>query len=165
MKGDRGDAGAMGAKGRKGDPVPYHVPEDRSSIVELIGVSTLHCVSAYHDSAWHFDAKVVNGEGQETANVQKESGHPRVQEMKNSAYYCLYDLASNKVNAIYMVYHLRNYDANGTEHNYLFSSGMGNNHRDVCFLQDEKAIRVHGDDYMDISNSPTSYYIPCQNGR
>ena len=99
------------------------------------------------------------------AKVQKESGHRRVQEMKNSAYYCPYDLANNKVNAIYLVYHLRNYDGNGTKHNYLFSCGMGNNDRGIRFLQDEKTIRIHSDDYMDISNFPTSYYIPCQKGR
>ena len=45
---------------------------------------------------------------------------------------------------------------------------MGDNHRGVCFLEDEKTMRVYGavgdrkPDYMDISNFPTSYYNPCQ---
>ena len=38
-----------------------------------------------------------------------------------------YDLADNKVNAIYTVYKIRKYDSTGTEHNYLFSCGMGDN--------------------------------------
>ena len=48
---------------------------------------------------------------------------------------------------------------------------MGDNRRDICFLKDEKTMRVHGvvgdrkPDYIDISNFPTSYYNPCQNGR
>ena len=58
--------------------------------------------------------------------------------MKNSAY----DLASNKVNAIYMVYKIREYDS--MEHNYLFPCGMGDNHRVICFLKYEKTMRLHG---------------------
>ena len=57
MKGDKGYAGPMGAKGRKGDPGPYQLSEDRSSIVELVGVSTLRCVSVYHEPVLHFHAK------------------------------------------------------------------------------------------------------------
>ena len=91
--------------------------------------------------------------------------------MKNSAYHCPYDLASNEVNAIYIVYKIRKYDSTGTEHNYLFSCGMGDNHRGVCFLKDEKTMRVYGavgehkPDHMDISNFPTSYYNPCRKDR
>ena len=52
------------------------------------------------------------------------------------------------------------------EHNYLFSSGIGDNHRAICFLKDEKTTRVHGvagkPIHMDILNFPTSYYNPCQ---
>ena len=61
-----------------------------------------------------------------------------------------------------MVYKIRKYDGTGTEHNYLFPCGMGDNHRGVCFLTDEKTMRIHdaiGDrkpSYMDISNFPTS---------
>ena len=41
--------------------IKYRVSEDRSSIVELaVGVGTLRCVSAYHEPAWHFDAKFVD---------------------------------------------------------------------------------------------------------
>ena len=102
-------------------------------------------------------------------NVQKTAGHGHFLEMKNSAYHCPYDLASNKVNAIYVVYKIRKYGSTGTEHNYLFC-GMGDNHRGICFLEDEKTMRVYGavgdrkPDYMDISNFPTSNYNPCQNG-
>ena len=40
-------------------------------MVELAGgVGTLRCGSAYHEPAWHFDAKFVDGEGHEMANVQ-----------------------------------------------------------------------------------------------
>ena len=43
---------------------------------------------------------------------------------------------------------------------------MGDNHCGVCFLKDEKTMRVYGvagkPNYMDISNFPTSYYNPCQ---
>ena len=37
--------------------------------------STLRSVSAYHEPAWHFDAKFVNGKGHEMANVHKATGH------------------------------------------------------------------------------------------
>ena len=133
-------------------------------------MGTLRCVSTYHEPAWNFNAKFANGEGHEMANVQEASGHGHFLEMKNSAYYCPYDLASNKVNAIYMVYKIRKYDGTGTEHNYFFSCGMGDNHRGICFLEDGKTMRVHGTvgdrkhEYMDISNFPTSYYNSCKKG-
>ena len=48
----------------------------------------------------------------------------------------------------------------------ITSCGMGDNHRGVCFLKDEKTMRVHGvagkPNDMDISNFPTSYYNPCR---
>ena len=82
--------------------------------------------------------------------------------------HCPYDLASNKVNAIYIVYNVREYGSTGTEHNYLFFCGMGDNHRGICFLKDEKTMRVHGvagkPTHMDISTFPTSYYNPCIDG-
>ena len=102
------------------------------------------------------------------ANVQKATGPGHFLEMKNLAYHCPYDLASNKVNAIYIVYKIRKYD---TEHNYLFSCGIGDNRCGICFLKDEKTMRVHGavgdrkSTYLDISNFPTSYYNPCQKDR
>ena len=85
-------------------------------------------------------------------------------------YHCPYDLIDNKVNAIYIVYKMRDYDSTGTEHNYLFSCGMGDNHCGVCFLKDEKTMRVYGVagkpyNYMDISNFPTSYYNPCRRNK
>ena len=83
--------------------------------------------------------------------------------MENSAYHCPFDLVDNKVNAI--VYKIRKYDSTGTEHNYLFSCGMGDNHRGLCFLKDEQTMRVYGvagTAYMFISNFPTSYYNPCR---
>ena len=48
----------------------YHVSEDRSNVIELSGgVGTLRSVSAYHELAWHFEAKFVNGQRHEMANV------------------------------------------------------------------------------------------------
>ena len=90
--------------------------------------------------------------------------------MKNSAYHCPYDLVDNKVNANYIVYKIRAYDSIGTEHNYLFSWGMGDNHRGVCFLKDEKTMRVYGVagspySYIDISNFPTRYFNSCRRGK
>ena len=81
-------------------------------------------------------------------------------------YHIPYDLVVNKVNAIYIVYKIRNYDGTDIEHNYLFSCGMSVNHRGVCFLKDEKIMQVYGladkPHYMDILNFPTSYYNPCR---
>ena len=64
-------------------------------------------------------------------------------EMKNSAYHCPYDFASNNVNAIYIVYKIRKYNSTGLEHNYLLSFRMGDNHRGICFPADEKKMRVY----------------------
>ena len=78
-------------------------------------------------------------------------------------------LAGNKVNVIYIVYKIRKYDNTGTEHNYLFSCGMGDNHRGVCFFKDEQTMRVYGvagkPTHMDNSNFPTSYYNPCRKNK
>ena len=165
-KGDRGERGerVKGEKGIQGDNsdvlsvladqlatrygektcfVKYHVSEDRSSIIELSGgVGTLRNVSAYHEPAWHFGAKFVDGQGHEMANLQKATGHGHILEMKNLAYHCPYDLSNNKVNAIYIVYKIRKYDITGTKHNYLFSCGMGDNHRGICYPKEEKTMRV-----------------------
>ena len=86
--------------------------------------------------------------------------------MKNySAHHCPYDL-NDKMNAIYIDYKIRKYDSTGTEHNYLFSCGMGDNHSGICFLKDEKTMRVYGvagkPTHTDISNFPTSYDNPCR---
>ena len=78
------------------------------------------------------------------ANVQKTSGHGNFLEMKNSTYHCPYDFVSNKANAIYIVYKVRKYDSTGLEHNFHFSCGMGDNYLGICFLKDEKTMRVHG---------------------
>ena len=194
-KGDRGERGERGSKGEKGiqgdnsdvlsvladhQPiqlvtryggkiciVKYHVSEDRSSIVESSGgVETLRNVGPYHEPSWYFDGNFVNGQGHVRANVQKTTGHGHFLELKNSAHHSPYDLVDNKVNAIYIVYKIRKYDSTGTEHNYLFSCGMDDNHRGICFLKDEKAMRVYGvagkPNYMDISNFPTRFYNPCR---
>ena len=83
--------------------------------------------------------------------------------MKNTSYHCPYDLVDTKVNAIYIVHKIRD-DGTGTEHNYLFSCGMSDNHRGVYFLKDEKTMRVDGiagkPQYIDILNIPTSYLNP-----
>ena len=83
--------------------------------------------------------------------------------------HCPYDLVDNKVNTIYIVYKIRDYYSTGIEHNYLFSCGMSDNHRGICFLKDEKTMRVHGvagkPHYMDISNFPTRYFNPCRRNK
>ena len=76
--------------------------------------------------------------------VQKATGHGHFLEMKNSAYHCPYDLASNKVNPIYTVYKIGTYDSTGPEHHYLFSCGMDDNHRGICFVKDKKTMRGYG---------------------
>ena len=112
-------------------------------------------------------AKFVDRQAHTRANVQKAPGHGHILEMKNSAYHYPYDLIDNEVNAIYIVYKLRDYDSTCTVHNYLFSCGMYDNHRGVCCLKDEKTMRVYGVaghpyNYMGISNFPISYFNPCR---
>ena len=159
-QGERDERGERGEKGLQGDTsdvlnvlavhipiqlaerygekmcfVKYHVSEDKSSIVESSGgVQTLRNISAYHEPAWYFEAKFVDRQEHTRANVHKAPGHGHFLEMKNTTYHCPYDLIDNKVNAIYIVYTIRDYDSTGTEHNYLFSCGMSHNHRGVCFL-------------------------------
>ena len=163
-RGERGQRGERGEKGVQGDAsdvlsvlathlpiqlaerygekmcfVKYHVSEDESSVVRMTGgVQTLRNVSAYKEPTWHFDAQFVDKQGHAKAKVQIASGHGHFLEMKNTVYHSPYDLVDNKVNAIYIVYKIRNYDCIGIEHNYLFSCGMGDNHRGICFLRDEK---------------------------
>ena len=187
-RGERGQRGERGEKGVQGDasdalsvlathlPIQLaerygdkmcHVSEDESSVMRMTGgVQTLRNVSAYKEPAWHFDAQFVDKQGHAKAKVQIASGHGQFLEMKNTAYHSPYDLVDNKVNAIYIVYKIRNYDGTGIEHNYLFSCGMGDNHHGICFLRDENTMRVYGvadkPHYMDISNFPTSYYNPCR---
>ena len=43
--------------------------------IPSVGVQTLRNVSAYHEPAWHFDAKFVDGQAHTRANVQKTSRH------------------------------------------------------------------------------------------
>ena len=94
--------------------VEYHVSKDKSSVVESSGgVQTLRNVSAYHELTWHF-AKFLDKQGHKRANVQKAPGHGHLLEMKDTAYHCPYDLVDNKVNAIYIVYKIRDYDSTGT---------------------------------------------------
>ena len=191
LVGERGERGERGEKGLQGDTsdvlsvlaahlpiqlaerysekmcfIKYHVSEDKSSVVESSGgVQTLHNVSAYHEPVWHFDAAYVDRQEHNRATAQSAPGHRNVLEMNNSAYHCPYDLADNKVNTIYIVYKIRGYDSTGTEHDYHFSCGMGDNHRGICFLEDEKTMRVYGvagTAYMDISSFPTSYFNPCR---
>ena len=65
-------------------------------------MGTLHSVCTYHEPAWHFDAKFIDGQGHEMANAQIAAGHGHFFiEMKNSAYHCPYDLASNPSNLLW----------------------------------------------------------------
>ena len=74
--------------GEKMCSVKYHVSKNKSSILEASGgVQTIRNVSAYHEPAWHFDAKFVDKQAHTMANVQKVTGH--FLEMKNSAYHCI----------------------------------------------------------------------------
>ena len=152
-QGERGEHGQRGERGEKGvqvdasdvlsilsallpiqlaEPygekmcfVKYHVSEDQSSVVRMTGgVQTLRNVSAYNEPTWHCDAQFVDKQGHTKANVQNASGHGHFVEMKNTAHHSPYDLVDNKVNAVYIVYKIRNYDGTGIEHNYLFSCGM-----------------------------------------
>ena len=92
--------------------VKYHVSEDKSSIVESSGgVQTLRNVSAYNEPTWHFDAKFVDKQEHTRAKVQKAPGHGHCLEIKNTAHHCPYDLVGNKVNAINIVYKIRDYDS------------------------------------------------------
>ena len=91
-------------------------------------------------SPQHFDAQFVDKQGHAKAKVQIAAGHGHFFEMKNTAYHSPYDLVDNKVNAIYIVYKIRNYDGTGIEQNYIFSCGMNDNHRGVCFLKDENTM-------------------------
>ena len=96
-EGDRGERGVKGEKGIQGDNsnvlsvladhlsiqlvtpygekmcfVKYHIsgPVDYRRIVGML------CnVSTYHEPMWHCDAKFINGQGHEKANVQKAAGH------------------------------------------------------------------------------------------
>ena len=151
--------------------VKYHVSEDKSSIVGSSGgVQTLRNTSAHNEPAWHFDVTFVSRMYKKRANVQTAPGHGHVLEMKNSAYHCPYDFVDNKVNAIYIVYKIRDYNSTGTEHNYLFSCGTSDNHGSVCFPKDERTMRMYGIaghpyNYMVISNFRTSYYNPCRKGK
>ena len=92
------------------------------------GVQTLRNVSAYKEPTWHFDAQFIDKQGHAKANVQKASGHGHFLEMKNTVYHSPHDLVDNKVNAICIVYKIGDYGGTGTEHNYLFSCGMNDNH-------------------------------------
>ena len=166
-RGDRGQRGERGERGVQGDAsdvlsvlathlpiqlaerygekmcfVKYHVSEDESSVMTITcGVQTLRNVSAYKEPTWHFDAQFIDKQGHAKAKVQIASGHGHFLGMKNTAYHSPYDLVDNKVKVIYIVYKIRNYDGTGIEHNYLFSCGMGDNHRAICFLRDEKTMR------------------------
>ena len=160
-KGDRGWEGSPGIQGLASDVlsvlathlpiqlaewygekmcfVKYHVSEDETSVVRMTGgVQKLRNVSAYKVPTWHFDAQFIDKQGHAKAKVQIASGHGHFLEMKNTAYHSPYDLVDNKVNAIYIIYKIRNYDGTGTEHNYIVSCGMDDNHRGICFLRDEK---------------------------
>ena len=55
------------------------------------------------------------------------------------------------------------------EQSEITSGRMGDNNRGICFLKDDKTMRLYGaagkPDYMDISNFPTSYYNPWRKDR
>ena len=88
-----------------------------------------------HTTNLHFDAKFVDKQGHTKATVQNATGYGHFLEMKNTAYHCHYDLVDDKVNAIYIVYKIRDYNGTGTEHNYHFSCGMNDNHRGINLPQ------------------------------
>ena len=137
--------------------VKYHVSEDRSSIVEVCKRYVMLARTMNPRDIVMLNLSTIKDMRE---NVQRAPDHGHFLQMKNPAYHCPYYLVDNKVNAIYIVYKIRKYDSTGTEHSYLFSCRMDNNHRGVCFLKDEKTMRVYSvagkPNYMDISNIPTS---------
>ena len=137
-KGDRGIQGVLSVLaeylpiqlatryGEKMCFIKYHVSDDKSSIVKVSGgAKTLRCISTYHEPAWHFDAKYLHRQGHTMTTVVLDTSvfSNYYLAMKTTSYYCPYDLTCSKLNAIFIVYKIRDYDSSGTEHNFLFSSG------------------------------------------
>ena len=95
-------------------------------------------------------------------------------DLEMSSYKCPYDLAFNKVTAIYFVYQIRKCDGAGPKHNYLVSCVSGNNYYGLCFVKDEwgkNFMRIWGIQgkklsyYKDIHTFPSSANDPCEIGR
>ena len=62
----KGPVCSSGVKGKRGPQGPYGT----QGLVESTGgVQTLRNVSAYHEPAWHFDAKFVDRQAHARANV------------------------------------------------------------------------------------------------
>ena len=97
----------------------------------------LRNVSTYHEPTQHFDGKFVNGQGHARANVQRAPSHGHF-EVKNSAYHPPYDLVDKQSVCHLYSYKIRKYDSTGTEHNYLISCGLDDNHCGVCFLKEKR---------------------------
>ena len=140
LKGDKGIQGSAGAKGdrverggERGVKREKGIHGDNSDVLSVL--------------ADHLPIQLATRYGEKCAlssTVQKATSHGHFLETKNSAYHCPYDLANNKVNAIYIVYKIRKYDSTGLEHNYRFFFGMGDNHRSICILNDERTMGVYG---------------------
>ena len=133
------------------------------------GIQTLVNMSNYHEPTWHFDATFVPGPHQ-------KRGKPAQYyiDLEMSSYKCPYDLAYNKVTAIYFVYQIRKYDGAGPEDNYLVLCVSSNNYYRLCFVKDEwgkNFILIWGIQgkkqsyYKDIHTFPTSANDPCEIGR
>ena len=73
-------------------------------------------MSNYHEPTWHFDATFVPG-----PHIKRGKPAQYYIDLEMSSYKCPYDLAFNKVTAIYFVYQIRKYDGAGPEHTYLVS--------------------------------------------
>ena len=164
LVGDQGERGERGQRGKRGEKC---VQGDASDVLSVLATHLpIQLAERYGEKMCFAQYHISDEQGHAKVNVQIASGRGHFLEMNNTAYHSPYDLVDNKVNTIYIVYKIRNYDGTGIEHNYLFSCGMGDNHRGICFLRDEKTMRVYGladnPHYMDISNFPTSYYNPCR---
>ena len=133
------------------------------------GIQTLVNMSNYHEPTRHFDATFVPG-----PHTKRGKPAQYYTDLEMSSYKCPYDLAFNKVTAIYFVYQIRKYDGAGPEHNCLVSCVSGNNYYGLCFIKDEwgkNFMRIWGIQgkklsyYKDIHTFPTSANDPCELGR
>ena len=88
--------------------------------------------------------------------------------MINSSYTLKYDI-NNIAHAIFIVYTISGYKGTTeVEDNYLFYSADDAQTISVCFLNDEKTIRVKGADtdktYFDVNKFPGNKQNPCATG-
>ena len=186
--GERGEKGEQGEKGPQGDTadvvcilgrflpfllalhyalkqcyIRYYISANLDSIVSASSkqVQKLKNMTAYKPPKWNFEAYFYCL-SHKLGNYVKHRHHAGYYlDIQNSAYTSPYDFVESNVNAVYIVYNIRNYPslytAGKKEINYLFSSGKGDNVRGICFVDDKKTMRIYVIDpkigvYMDITH-------------